>query len=136
MEENCIFCKLVRKEVPVNVVFENDDVLSFLELNQSVEGHVMVILKKHGKSIFDYDEKDLGKLMSGVSKVSKKVQKALTADSLTIGINHLEKQGVPHLHIHIIPRHENDKGGIIQSIVRGEVKRSREEITQMIINAN
>ncbi len=136
MEQNCIFCKLVKRELPVNVVFENDDVLSFLELNQSVEGHVIVILKKHGKSILDYGQEDLGKLMNGVSLVSQKVQKAFNADSLTIGINHLEKQGVPHLHIHIIPRHENDKGGIIQSIVKGEIKNSREEITQMIINAN
>lgn len=134
--DNCIFCKLVKKQVPANVVFENQDVVSFLELNQSVEGHVMVTLKKHGRSILDYDETELGKLMVGVQEVAKKVQTALNADSLTIGINHLEKKGVPHLHVHIIPRFENDKGGIIQSIVSGEIKNSREQIAQKIRSAN
>lgn len=134
--DNCIFCKLVKKEIPANIVFENEDIISFLELNQSVEGHVMVILKKHGKSILDYNELELGELMMGVSVVSQKVKTAFSADSLTIGINHLEKKGVPHLHIHIIPRFDNDKGGVIQSIVNGEIKNSREEITEKIRKVN
>ena len=46
--DNCVFCKLVKKQIPVNIVFENEDCLAFLELNQSTEGHVIVILKKHG----------------------------------------------------------------------------------------
>ena len=134
--DNCTFCKLVKKQIPVNIVFENEDCLAFLELNQSAEGHVIVILKKHGLSILDYNESELGKLMIGVKEVARKVQKAFNADSLTIGINHLEKRGVPHLHVHIIPRFENDKGGIIQSIVSGEIKNSREEIAQKIRSAN
>src|SRR3989344_8458821 len=125
---DCVFCKIRDREIPGNIVFENDDALSFLELNQSVEGHVMVILKKHGESILDYNEQELGKLMAGVKVVSNKVKTAFNAGSLTIGINHLEKKGVPHLHVHIIPRFENDKGGIIQSIVSGEIKNSREQI--------
>ena len=134
--DNCTFCKLLKKQIPVNIVFENEDCLAFLELNQSVEGHVIVILKKHGLSILDYNEPELGKLMIGVQEVAKKVKTAFNADSLTIGINHLEKRGVPHLHVHIIPRFENDKGGIIQSIVSGEIKNSREEITEKIRQAN
>ncbi len=134
--DNCTFCKLVKKQIPVNIVFENEDCLAFLELNQSAEGHVIVILKKHGLSILDYNESELGKLMIGVKEIAKKVQKAFNADSLTIGINHLERRGVPHLHVHIIPRFEKDKGGIIQSIVSGEIKNSREEIAQKIRSAN
>lgn len=130
--DNCVFCKLVRKEIPANIVFENKDIISFLELNQSVEGHVMVILKKHGKSILDYNESELGKLMMGVSLISQKVQTTFNTDSLTIGINHLEKRGVPHLHVHIIPRFDNDNGGVIQSIVSGEIINSREEIAEKI----
>ena len=134
--DNCTFCKLVKKQIPVNIVFVNDDCLSFLELNQSTEGHVMVILKKHGLSILDYNESELGKLMIGVKEVARKVQKAFNADSLTIGINHLERRGAPHLHVHIIPRFENDKGGIIQSIVKADVNSSREEISEKIRGAN
>src|ERR1035437_3301346 len=102
--EDCIFCKLVAKQIPAVVVFEDNDVISFMELHPSAPGHVMVILKKHEKTLFDYEDNDLGKLMVGVKKVAQKVQKAMNADSLTMGINHMEKRGVPHLHAHIIPR--------------------------------
>jgi histidine triad (HIT) family protein len=134
--EDCIFCKLVRKEVPANIVFEDENVVSFLELNQSAPGHVMVILKKHGASILDYNQEDLGHLMVGVQEVAKKVKMAMDADSLTIGINHLEKNGVSHLHVHIIPRRVDDKGGAIQSIVNVSAVETREQIAEKIKNAN
>jgi histidine triad (HIT) family protein len=134
--EDCIFCKLVRKEVPSNIVFEDENVVSFLELNQSAPGHVMVILKKHGASILDYNQEELGLLMVGVQEVAKKVKTAMNADSLTVGINHLEKNGVPHLHVHIIPRNENDNGGVIQSIVKVSTDETKEQIAEKIKNAN
>ena len=102
--EDCIFCKIVNKELPSLSVYEDKDSLAFLELFPSAPGHTMVVLKKHGNSILDYSEKELGKLMIATQKVADKIQKALTCDSITIGINHLEKKGVPHLHIHLIPR--------------------------------
>jgi histidine triad (HIT) family protein len=134
--EDCVFCKLVAKQIPAVVVFEDNDVISFMELHPSAPGHVMVILKKHGKTLFDYEDNDLGKLVIGVKKVAQKVQKAMSADSLTIGINHMEKRGVPHLHVHIIPRFDGDKGGIIQTIVNNKPKEDREEIANKIRNAN
>jgi histidine triad (HIT) family protein len=94
----------------------------------------MVILKKHGKTLFDYEDKDLGKLMVGVKKVAKKVQVALNAEALSIGVNHMEKRGVPHLHFHIIPRFEGDNGGIMQTIVHNLPKEDREAIAQKIRN--
>jgi histidine triad (HIT) family protein len=133
---DCIFCKLVAKQIPAVVVFEDNDVISFMELHPSAPGHVMVILKKHGKTLFDYEDNDLGKLMVGVKKVAQKVQKAMNADSLTIGINHMEKRGVLHLHVHIIPRFDGDKGGIMQTIVNNKPKEDREEIANKIRNAN
>lgn len=133
---DCVFCKLVNKEIPANIVYEDSDVVSFLELNQSAPGHVIAILRKHGNSIFDYDEKELGVLMGGVKKVARKVQNSMKADSLTIGINHMEKRGVPHLHIHIVPRFVNDKGGIIQTIVHNPPKDDRETIAQKIKSVN
>lgn len=128
----CIFCKIVGNEVPSIKVFEDKDSLAFMELNPSAPGHVMVILKKHGPSILEYSEKELGKLMKSAQIVAAKLEKALKTDSLTIGINHHEEKGVPHLHIHLIPRYKNDKGGIIQSIVNKPSKESREAIAQKI----
>jgi histidine triad (HIT) family protein len=133
--EDCIFCKLVKKEIPAYIIYEDSDTISFLELHPSAPGHAMVILKKHGRSILDYSQNDLGKLMVNVSKVAQKQQKALFCDSISIGINHLEKRGVPHLHIHLIPRWDNDKGGIIQSIVHNKPKETREVIVEKLKNA-
>lgn len=129
---DCVFCKIVKKEIPSTSVYEDDDTIAFMELNPSAPGHVMVIHKKHGLSILEYNQEELGKLMSSVQKVAAKIEKALKTDSLTIGINHHEKRGVPHLHIHIIPRWENDKGGVMQSIVKNPSKEDRATIAEKI----
>jgi histidine triad (HIT) family protein len=134
--ENCLFCKLVKKEIPSLVVYEDDDTISFMELTPSAPGHVMVILKKHGNNILEYSQDELGKLMKSVQTVTQKIEKALKTDSITIGINHKERQGVPHLHVHLIPRWENDKGGVIQSVVKNKPKESREIIAEKLKKAS
>jgi histidine triad (HIT) family protein len=133
--DDCIFCKLVAQEIPSHVVYEDQDSISFLEINPSAPGHLMVILRKHGRSILDYNQDELGKLMASVSIVAKKQKSALNCDSITIGINHLEAKGVPHLHIHLIPRWNNDKGGAIQNIVDNKQKETQEEIAEKIRKA-
>jgi histidine triad (HIT) family protein len=133
--DNCIFCKLVKKEIPSLVVYEDADTVAFMELNPSAPGHVMVILKKHGNNILEYSEVELGNLMGSVQKVTAKIEKALNPDSITIGINHKERRGVPHLHVHLIPRWEDDKGGIIQSLVKNKPTESREIIADKIRKA-
>ena len=129
---DCIFCKVIAKEVPGYFVLEQKNYVAFLDIFGSVEGHVMVVPRKHGYSIFDYSEQELGELMGGVQKVAGKMKKALNTDSITIGINHEEKKGVPHLHIHLIPRFENDGGGIIQSIIKKPIKKGLAEIAEKI----
>lgn len=133
--KDCLFCKLVKKEIPALVVYEDADTISFLELFPSAPGHVMVILKKHGNNILEYSQEELGILMGSVQKVVKKIEKALHPDAISIGINHKERRGVPHLHMHLIPRWENDKGGIIQSVVDNKPKESRESIAEKIRQA-
>lgn len=134
--DNCIFCKLVKKEIPSISVYEDDDTIAFMELTPSAPGHVMVIHRKHGLSILDYTQDQLGVLMASVKIVAAKIEKALTTDSLTIGINHHEKRGVPHLHVHIIPRWENDKGVVIQGVVKKSSKEDRATIAEKIRDAS
>jgi len=133
--ENCLFCKLVAGEIPSLKVYEDRQTVTFMELNPSAPGHVMVILKKHGNNILEYSQEELGQLMGSIQKVTNKIEKALNPDSITIGINHKERRGVPHLHVHIIPRWENDKGGVIQSVVNNKPKESRETIAARIRKA-
>lgn len=133
--EDCIFCKIVNKEVPSYGVYEDESNVAFLDIRQSAPGHVMVVPKKHGKTILDLNENELGKWMGAVQKVIKKIKKAMECSWMTIGINHEEKSGVPHLHIHLIPRWDNDNGGIIQSIVKNPPKDSLTSIADKIRKA-
>lgn len=132
---DCLFCKLVAGDIPSLNVYEDEDTVSFMELTPSAPGHVMVILKKHGNNILEYTPEELGTLMGTVQKVARKIENSLNPDSLTIGINHKERRGVPHLHVHLIPRWDNDKGHYIQGIVQNKPKESREMIADKIKNA-
>lgn len=131
----CIFCKIINKEAPGYFVLEEKDIVAFLDIFGSCEGHTMVVPRKHGYSILDYSEEELAKLMGGVKKVAQKIKKAFKTDAITIGINHEEKRGVPHLHIHLIPRFDTDSGGIIQGVVKKEIKRPLDEIAKALRDA-
>src|SRR3989344_6208912 len=96
--EDCVFCKIVKKEIPSYKVYEDEKSLGFLDINQSSPGHTMLILKRHGNSILDYSQEELGFLMARVSQMSMQIQKAMGNDWMSIGINHLEPTGVRHLH--------------------------------------
>jgi histidine triad (HIT) family protein len=117
-----LFCKIIAGEIPAHVVYETPDTLAFLDVTPSAPGHTMVILKKHGNNIQEYTQEELGRAMETVKIVSQKIENALTPDSITIGINHKEKKGVPHLHIHLIPRWEKDKGHALQGVVENKTK--------------
>jgi len=97
------------------------------------EGHTMVILKKHGETILNYSEGEIGYLWKAVQIVTKALGKTYKTAIFTIGINHGEKTGVHHLHVHIIPRFPDDGGGVIQSIVQRESKTGLIEIQKNIV---
>lgn len=130
-----IFCKIVRKEIPSHTIYETDDTLAFLDVTPSAPGHAMVILKKHGNNILEYSEQDLGKAMASAQIVAKKIEKILQCDSITIGINHKEKRGVPHLHIHLIPRWENDGGHALQGVAKNPPKEDIEATARKLKQA-
>lgn len=135
MDSSCIFCKVINKQSPGYFVLEEKDYVAFLDIFGSAEGHTMVAPRRHGYSIADYSDEELGTLMGGAKKVAEKIKKALKTDAITIGINHEEKRGVPHLHVHLIPRFDNDGGGIIQTVVKKSIKRPLDEIAKELREA-
>ena len=112
----CIFCKIIAKEIPSYIVYEDEYTLAFLDIFGATDGHTMVIPKKHGATIHDFSAEDLRCVFSSVQKVSAGIEKAFTTSILSIGINHGEPAGVKHLHVHIMPRYEGDNGGIMQTL--------------------
>lgn len=106
----CVFCKIVAGQLPCMKVYEDDKVLVFMDIAQDVDGHMVAIPKKHIGNIFDCDVDTLNALMGAVKKVSNHCVdncgytgvNMLNANDASAG------QSVPHFHIHVIPRKEND----------------------------
>ena len=121
---DCIFCKIGKGDIPSNKVYEDKDVLAFLDIKPHAKGHTVVIPKKHGVSALDFDKEDLKKLMKGIIKAMEKIKKKLNPDGFNVGWNDGTAAGqvVPHLHVHIFPRYNDDGGGSMHSIVNSPPK--------------
>lgn len=100
---NCIFCKIAKGDIPCNKVYEDKEVFAFLDIRPLNPGHTLVIPKKHYRWV--YDVKDQGGYWTIAQKVAQKLVKELKAQYVMFVTWGLE---VPHAHIHVIPRFEND----------------------------
>ena len=130
--DSCLFCKIIANDVPSYTVYEDEYTRAFLDIFPSTTGHVVVILKKHGWTILDYTPEELASLMATVQKIVRALTATYKTEVFTLGVNHKEEQGVHHLHIHVLPRFSDDKGGVIQSIVEKEVKEALPAIVEKI----
>lgn len=98
----CIFCKIVKGEIPSFKVFENDEFLAFLSIAPIKSGHTLVIPKKHSEYIFDMNDQELGKMMVFAKPVAEKLKLKMEPKTGKIGIM-VAGLEVPHAHIHLIP---------------------------------
>ncbi len=107
---DCLFCKIVSGDIPCTKIYENDKVLSFMDINPINDGHVLVIPKNHGATIHDLPQSDYLAVMSATQEIAKSVKKALNPDGMNIFQLNGEaaNQVVPHLHVHILPRWSGD----------------------------
>lgn len=125
----CIFCKIINNEIPSYKVYEDDDVLAFLDISQTTKGHTVVISKKHVTNILDSDEETYLKVMKVVFKLAKQITTNLNASGVNIlhNANEVAGQTVNHMHFHIIPRYseqdaikinfeESDKGNMEETL--------------------
>lgn len=106
--DNCVFCKIIQKEIPSYPIYEDESVYAFLDLSQATKGHTLVIPKSHVKDIFAYESELAAALFARVPKISRALEKALpTMAGLNIISNNKELayQSVFHSHLHLIPRY-------------------------------
>ena len=105
--KDCIFCKIVKGEIPCTKIYEDQDVLAFLDISQTTIGHTLVIPKEHFDN-FLYVPKDLvGKTFSAAQKVAQALTAGLGAKGINIlnNTNEIAGQTVMHFHVHVIPRY-------------------------------
>ncbi len=133
--KDCIFCQIVRGEIPSQKIYEDESSYVFLDIHPLTEGHTMVIPKQHFQTIQEMPPALAGKVFETVSRITGKIERAIGASATTIGINNGRSAGqvVPHLHVHIVPRYENDGGGNIHSIVQKPSRHSLDTVKQKIL---
>jgi histidine triad (HIT) family protein len=109
--EKTIFMKIIDREIPADIIYEDDATLAFLDVAPVAPGHTLVIPKKPFVNVFDIDDESLCAVMRTVRKIAPAVRDAVGAKGVHINSNHGEEAGqvVPHLHFHIIPRHDRSE---------------------------
>lgn len=108
--DSCIFCKIVKGELPSSKVYEDGDVVAFLDIKPVNPGHTLVIPKKHYVNIHDMPDELFGKVSIAAKKVADAILK-MGAKGVNIGMNNGEAAGqvVFHAHVHVMPRYGKDK---------------------------
>ena len=110
MTSDCLFCKIVAREIPAQIVYEDGETLAFLDINPVNPGHTLVIPKEHSTDIFDIDEKNWAVVMRTSRTVAHALEKALKTDGVNIGMNNRAGAGqvIFHAHVHVMPRFAGD----------------------------
>ena len=133
MSTKCIFCRIGKREIPSDIVYEDKETLAFLDIKPHAKGHTVVIPKTHAETLFDLPEGKINAFFLGVKSTMERIQNVLQPDGFNVGWNQNAAAGqvVPHLHVHIFPRYRGDGGGSMHSIITSPGTRSVEEVAAL-----
>lgn len=105
---DCVFCRIIRGEIKAYTVYEDADVISFLDASPLFPGHVLVCPKQHIATMLDLPEDLYGPMMKATKLIAAAVQAGLEAEGSFVAVNNTISQSVPHLHMHVVPRKKGD----------------------------
>jgi len=110
LDNDCIFCKIVNGDIPCAKVFEDDKVLSFLDIAPANKGHALIVTKNHYETLLEIPDEDLNDLMIKAKKIARAMHSALGNEGFNVLMNNKKVAGqlVSHSHVHIIPRFSGD----------------------------
>jgi histidine triad (HIT) family protein len=106
--KTCVFCQIVRGEVPAPIVFEDDTSLAFLDHRPVFPGHCLLVPRTHLETLTDISPEEFAALSKTARSLAGAVERALGAQGTFVAINNRVSQSVPHLHIHVVPRTKGD----------------------------
>ena len=125
---DCIFCKIISKEIPAKILNETFNSICFLDAFPLAKGHVLVIPKKHHKKIQDMTSNENSDLFSLVHTMMSKVNSLTGSTLLAIHDGENAGQEVPHIHVHLIPRSKSDSAGPVHSMFKPSLELPDSEI--------
>lgn len=128
--KDCLFCKIVKGEIPSYKVYEDENVYAFLDVANDIYGHTLVVPKKHYENLMDCPDRTLGKIMASVKKIGNHFVNDCGFEGYNTFNNNGKsaEQAIMHLHFHIYPRKTNDGIKISQDF--GKQEKSLEEISK------
>lgn len=107
---DCIFCKIAKKEIPADIIYEDETSLAFLDITPINPGHVLLIPKNHYENLYELPENILIKMTPTIKKIAIALKNGVNAEGINLGMNNESPAGqiVFHAHFHIMPRFSND----------------------------
>ena len=113
-DDNCIFCKLANKDIPTNIIYEDEKFTVILDASPATKGHALILPKNHAANIYELPDEDAADIFVLAKKLATKMTEILHCDGFNIVQNNGECAGqtVFHFHMHLIPRYEGDNAGI------------------------
>ena len=110
MTENCVFCKIAKGEIPAEKIYENDNFFSVPDANPIVQGHSLIISKKHFKTILDLPNTSATELLDCIKKTALILMEKYKSEGFNVLNNNFKPAGqiIEHFHLHIIPRKKDD----------------------------
>jgi histidine triad (HIT) family protein len=105
---DCIFCKIVKREMEANLIYEDEHTVAFLDMNPRNIGHTLVIPKAHYETIFEIPEDVIASVYRTVKRISGPLKRAVDADGMNTIQSNIVAQGVNHFHTHVLPRFWDD----------------------------
>ncbi len=135
-DDNCIFCKINRGEIPSTSIYEDEDFRVIMDINPASPGHAVILPKNHAASILEMEDEDAEKIWKVARKCAGAMMEVLHCDGMNILQNNGEAAGqtVFHLHIHLIPRYKGDnvnikwKPGTLQEDAAAVAEKIREAL--------
>ena len=133
-DDNCLFCKIAQKKEFAAILYEDDDVMAFMDIRPVNEGHTLIIPKKHAKYVNELSEEDFLKVFPIGYRISNRIKEVypeITDFNFLIADGECAGQEIPHVHLHVIPRKRKDGFGF--KLPLGFLKRliSEEERTRV-----
>ncbi len=115
--DDCLFCKIARKEVKSHILYEDEDLLVFLDLDQNPSGHTLVIPKKHITDVNELDHDTLIKIFDVAKEMQNTLMTKLHKKASSLNFNYGDAQVIKHVHLHILPHNFHEKSHLSEEEV-------------------
>jgi histidine triad (HIT) family protein len=108
VDDNCLFCRIVFRELPAAIVYEDENAVAFLDHRPLFHGHTLLVPREHVETLGDLSVSLVGPYFEAARLLARAVESAMEAEGTFVAMNNRVSQSVPHLHVHVVPRRRKD----------------------------